>query len=110
MTMEGWQDAVDSVNSPYSRWVFIPFMLITSYIFLNLVVGIIVAAMEEIIEQDKEKEMEEQTDEIKKINIQLQELKAMLVTEGIAKVNQTKDWKIGVDKIKAGSFRWLLNK
>lgn len=91
MTMEGWQDAVDSVNSPYSRWVFIPFMLITSYIFLNLVVGIIVAAMEEIIEQDKEKEMEEQTDEIKKINIQLQELKAMLATEVIAKANQTKD-------------------
>jgi hypothetical protein len=47
--------------------------------------------MEEIIEQDKEKEMEEQTDEIKKINIQLQELKAMLATEVIAKANQTKD-------------------
>ena len=79
MTMEGWQDAVDAVNSPYSRWVFIPFMLLTSYIFLNLVVGIIVAAMEEIVEQDKEDELNEQRREIKEMSKQLAEIKAMLV-------------------------------
>ncbi len=53
MTMEGWQETVEGINSPYSKLVFIPFMLISSYIFLNLVVGIIVAAMEEIIKEEK---------------------------------------------------------
>ena len=56
MTMEGWQDIVEGVKSPYSKVVFIPFMLIASYIFLNLVVGIIVAAMEDIIKKEKENE------------------------------------------------------
>ena len=56
MTMEGWQDIVETVKSPYSKVVFIPFMLISSYIFLNLVVGIIVAAMEDIVKKEKEKE------------------------------------------------------
>ena len=81
MTMEGWQDAVDSVNSPYSRWIFIPFMLLTSYIFLNLVVGIIVAAMEDIIEQDKEKEIKEQREEIRNMSIDLKEIKAILTEQ-----------------------------
>ena len=56
MTMEGWQDIVETVKSPYSKVVFIPFMLISSYIFLNLVVGIIFAAMEDIVKKEKEKE------------------------------------------------------
>lgn len=53
MTMEGWQDIVEGTPSPYAKIVFIPFMLMASYIFLNLVVGIIVAAMEEIVEEEK---------------------------------------------------------
>ena len=75
MTMEGWQDTVDSVNSPYARWVFIPFMLLTSYIFLNLVVGIIVAAMEAIVEQDQDSEQQKKLEELSR---QLTEIKAML--------------------------------
>ena len=75
MTMEGWQDTVDSVNSPYARWVFIPFMLLTSYIFLNLVVGIIVAAMEAIVEQDQDSEQQKKIEELSQ---QLTEIKAML--------------------------------
>lgn len=77
MTMEGWQDTVDSVNSPYARWVFIPFMLLTSYIFLNLVVGIIVAAMEEIVEQDQQQDSEQQK-KLEELSRQLTEIKAML--------------------------------
>ena len=53
MTMEGWQETVEGIKSPYSKVVFIPFMLISSYIFLNMVVGIIVAAMEEIVKEEK---------------------------------------------------------
>jgi hypothetical protein len=60
MTMEGWQETVEGINSPYSKLVFIPFMLISSYIFLNLVVGIIVAAMEEIVKKEEEEENEAQ--------------------------------------------------
>ena len=60
MTMEGWQDIVEGINSPYSKAVFIPFMLISSYIFLNLVVGIIVAAMEEIVGEDKQNQRDEE--------------------------------------------------
>lgn len=58
MTMEGWQETVEGINSPYSKFVFIPFMLISSYIFLNLVVGIIVAAMEEIVKEEEDEESE----------------------------------------------------
>ena len=78
MTMEGWQDTIDAVNSPYARWVFIPFMLLASYIFLNLVVGIIVAAMEEIVEQEKQEEEQEQNDSMQIILRRLDALQAQL--------------------------------
>ena len=80
MTMEGWQDTVEAVKSPYSRWVFIPFMLISSYIFLNLVVGIIVAAMEDIISQNKKQtpEPDPVEEELKKVSQELAEIKALL--------------------------------
>ncbi|MBE6385930.1 MAG: ion transporter [Lentisphaerae bacterium] len=83
MTMEGWQDTVEAVKSPYARWVFIPFMLISSYIFLNLVVGIIVAAMEDIIRQEKKKEQpdspqDELLKEIRELSQQVSEMKELL--------------------------------
>jgi voltage-gated sodium channel len=80
MTMEGWQDTVEAVKSPYARWVFIPFMLISSYIFLNLVVGIIVAAMEDIIRQQKKEapEPDPVEEELKKMSQELAEIKALL--------------------------------
>ena len=80
MTMEGWQDTVEAVKSPYSRWVFIPFMLISSYIFLNLVVGIIVAAMEDIINRNKLKAADPDPveEELKKVSQELAEIKALL--------------------------------
>jgi large-conductance mechanosensitive channel len=71
---------VEAVKSPYSRWVFIPFMLISSYIFLNLVVGIIVAAMEDIISQHKKEapEPDPVEEELKKMSQELAEIKALL--------------------------------
>lgn len=83
MTMEGWQDTVEAVKSPYARWVFIPFMLISSYIFLNLVVGIIVAAMEDIIRHEKQQEQpgnsqEQLLKELREVSQQLAEVKQIL--------------------------------
>lgn len=78
MTMEGWQDTIDAVNSPYARWVFIPFMLLASYIFLNLVVGIIVAAMEEIVEQDKKEEEQEQEETFQTVLQRLDKIQQQL--------------------------------
>ena len=80
MTMEGWQDTVEAVKSPYARWVFIPFMLISSYIFLNLVVGIIVAAMEDIIKHEKQEEVEQKEilKEIRDLSQQVAEMKQLL--------------------------------
>ena len=78
MTMEGWQDTVDAVNSPYARWVFIPFILISSYIFLNLVVGVIIAAMEEIVSQEKQEEGSDLESKIDQLSSQLDEIKALL--------------------------------
>jgi len=74
MTMEGWQDTVEGVNSPYSKLVFIPFMLFASYIFLNLVVGIIVTAMEDIVEKEKEAD----SDEIKNLSEKVDKIYLML--------------------------------
>lgn len=50
MTLEGWPDLVQQVMQahPYSWLLFVPFMLLTSYVLLNLVVGIIVTAMQDI--------------------------------------------------------------
>lgn len=75
MTMEGWQDIVEGINSPYSKAVFIPFMLISSYIFLNLVVGIIVAAMEEIVGEDKQNQ---QNEELQKLSDKLDHICKLL--------------------------------
>jgi voltage-gated sodium channel len=85
MTMEGWQDTVDAVKSPYARWVFIPFMLTSSYIFLNLVVGIIVASMENIVDKGKEaatdNEKDELLTEIRSLSQQVAELKKMIESD-----------------------------
>ena len=80
MTMEGWQDTVEAVKSPYARWVFIPFMLISSYIFLNLVVGIIVAAMEDIIKHEHSEDagQQELLNEVRNLSAQIAEMKQLL--------------------------------
>ena len=49
-------------------------MLLASYIFLNLVVGIIVTAMEDIVEKEKEAD----SDEIKNLSEKVDKIYLML--------------------------------
>lgn len=57
MTLEGWPDLARDVMSIYpNAWTFfIPFLFITSFMVLNLLVGVIVAAMQETAEEEERK-------------------------------------------------------
>ena len=61
MTLESWPELLAPIlrKYPYSWLVFIPFMILTSYIFLNLVIGIIVTSMHDISLKTKSTEMRE---------------------------------------------------
>ena len=61
------------VKYPYAWLVFIPFMLITSYVFLNLVIGIIVTAMRDISLKKNSTEKKE-IDEIRELKERLQDM------------------------------------
>lgn len=76
MTLEGWPDLTREVmvNHPWAWVVFVPFMLFSSYIFLNLVVGIIVSTMQEMHE-DATIETRREIDEIQDVKIEMQELR-----------------------------------
>ena len=86
MTLEGWPDLVSSVmvKYPYAWLVFIPFMLITSYVFLNLVIGIIVTAMRDIslkknsIEKKEIDEIRELKERLQDMSQQMSEIQKML--------------------------------
>jgi len=55
MTMEGWSDGVVKplMEQSPNAWVFfIPFMVITGFCVLNLFIGIIVSAMEEVSNEE----------------------------------------------------------
>ena len=75
MTLESWPELVKPVMAryPYSLLVFIPFMFITSYIFLNLVIGIIVTSMHDISLKRKSTEKKE-IDEIRELKKQMHNL------------------------------------
>ena len=61
MTLESWPELLAPIMEkyPYSWLVFIPFMILTSYIFLNLVIGIIVTSMHDISLKKKSTEKRE---------------------------------------------------
>ncbi|MBO4630560.1 MAG: ion transporter [Lentisphaeria bacterium] len=61
MTLESWPELLAPVleKYPYSWLVFIPFMILTSYILLNLVIGIIVTSMHDISLKTKSTEIRE---------------------------------------------------
>ena len=75
MTLESWPELVTPVMNryPYSWLVFIPFMIVTSYIFLNLVIGIIVTSMHDISLKKKSVEKTE-IDEIIDLKMQVNDL------------------------------------
>ena len=73
MTLEGWPDLVSSVmvKYPWAWLFFIPFILITSYVFLNLVIGIIVTAMQDI-NLKKNSTIKKELDAIRELREELQ--------------------------------------
>ena len=73
MTLEGWPELVSSVMVKYPlAWLFfIPFILITSYVFLNLVIGIIVTAMQDI-NLKKNSTIKKELDAIRELREELQ--------------------------------------
>lgn len=79
MTLEGWPELVSSVMVKYPlAWlVFIPFILITSYVFLNLVIGIIVTAMQDITLK-KNSTIKKELDEIRELREELQALSSQV--------------------------------
>ena len=75
MTLESWPELLAPIleKYPYSWLVFIPFMILTSYIFLNLVIGIIVTSMHDISLKKKSTEKRE-IDEIRDLKEQMNAL------------------------------------
>ena len=75
MTLESWPELLAPIleKHPYSWLVFIPFMVLTSYIFLNLVIGIIVTSMHDISLKKKSTEKRE-IDEIRDLKEQMNAL------------------------------------
>ena len=72
MTLESWPELLSPVlgKYPWSWLVFIPFIILTSYIFLNLVIGIIVTSMHDISLKKKSTEKRE-IDEIRELKEQM---------------------------------------
>jgi voltage-gated sodium channel len=60
MTTEGWPSLARDImeTKPYAWLFFVPFIILTTFTTLNLVVGIIVNGMEEAKEEDAREEME----------------------------------------------------
>lgn len=57
MTMEGWADGVVRpvmVSHPYAWTFFIPFILVTTFAVVNLLVGLVVNAMEQAGNEDRD--------------------------------------------------------
>lgn len=93
MTLESWPELLAPVlkKHPYSWLVFIPFMILTSYIFLNLVIGIIVTSMHDISLKKKSTEKRE-IDEIRELKKQMISLSQQIASiQNI--LNQTEDKK-----------------
>jgi len=65
MTLEGWSDGIVRPVMevfPYAWLFFIPFILATTFVVLNLVVGVVVSAMQDEVEADRRK-IEVESDE-----------------------------------------------
>ena len=79
MTLEGWPDIVKNVMTvyPYAWLLFIPFILITSYVLLNLVIGIIVTVMQDFNIKSNETEKKE-LEEIRQLRTQIKEISEQL--------------------------------
>ncbi len=81
MTFEDWTDVMYETMTVYGfSWIyFLSFIFFTAFAFLNMVIGIVVSALEkeqsQLNKDENEKNMEE---EIEKLNQELQIIKAMI--------------------------------
>ena len=75
MTLESWPELLAPVldKYPYSWIVFVPFMVLTSYVFLQLITGIIVTSLKDVSLKKKSTEKRE-IDEIWNLKAQINTL------------------------------------
>jgi voltage-gated sodium channel len=82
MTLEGW--AMNIVRPmmevhPYAWTFFIPFILIATFIMINLIIAIVVEAMQEITKDDaKTEDVEAGTAEVHELREEILELKKLV--------------------------------
>lgn len=78
MTLEGWAFITEEVmkTSPWAWVYFISFILIVSYILINLIVGIIVSSLREKV--DDEIEISEEEESIEQLHKKIDEIKELL--------------------------------
>lgn len=78
MTLEGWVFITEEVmkTSPWAWVYFISFILIVSYILINLIVGIIVSSLREKV--DDEIEISEEEESIEQLHKKIDEIKELL--------------------------------
>lgn len=91
MTLESWSMGISRPVMevfPYAWLYFVPFVLIASFIMMNVVVGIVVNAISEVTDETKREEMEELPSDEKALREELAQLK-----EHIAKVEAILDRK-----------------
>lgn len=85
MTLEAWSDSIvrPMLNvHPYAWAFFIPFILLTSFVVLNLFIGIIVEGMQEetksqqkVAERQKERRQEDLIDEVRALRREIEALR-----------------------------------
>jgi len=67
MTLEGWsQEVVRPVmdKHPYAWAVFVPYIVVTTFAVLNLFIGIVVDAMQQQSDEERDEEDEREHNEI----------------------------------------------
>jgi voltage-gated sodium channel len=96
-TMEGWQDTVYPFTDAYpASWIyFLSFLVIASFILLNLVVGIVVDNIDEMARIDEEEENQknpkpELSLEIDKLREQLEHVQKLLGEQAAAEPSTPK--------------------
>jgi voltage-gated sodium channel len=67
MTLEGWVDVVKQImeQRPYAWVFFITFIVVTTFMVLNLFIGVVVNAMQAEHQKEFEKELEAERDVVK---------------------------------------------
>ena len=78
MTFEGWTEIMYETMAVYPwSWVYyVSFIFLTTFAFLNMVIGIMVGALEE--ENVNETELDDRVVTLKDLHAEIQELKALI--------------------------------